>query len=460
MRDEAPHRYLDVASSELERAIVTLQHLLQVSKPDLDDEKYGLINMCSELEYTLYLFQDQTYRVQVLKEFFDTDCEVYGKRNQIKKVLFNLLKNSFEAISDTGTITIKHWLDRNYVHISIADTGNGIESTSLPLLGTPFFSTKENGVGMGLTQVYSTVYEHGGSIEVTSVEGQGTTFTLRFPTNQLGVIGGSSLEFKYEAGQSFKAFFIANQELIHDYFQKESPNGFAYMKDNDFPSDPLFTVLDNLFDILIDGNTHELIVYAGQLGRNAAKEDHPMVLILELTEALRQTLWFCLYQYHRHVTITEHEVFELERKYNQSIDRYITHYVSSYMEYKNDILKSHREVIDELSVPVIPLSATQAILPLVGTVDSYRAKRIQEKALSQIALLKIEHIIIDVSGVAFLDTAVVSHLFRIIEGINLLGCSATITGIRPEIANTMVALGISLTGKVEIKGSLQQALNA
>lgn len=266
------------------------------------------------------------------------------------------------------------------------------------------------------------------------------------------------MNLQYEDGQAFKEYIASNREAFHAHFQSESPNGFRYMEEMGLDTAELFAMIDTLFGILSDGSSNELIVNGKHLGRGAAKDDFPMVLILELVESFRKCLWDFLFQYHQSSPFNGDEVFKLERKYNNAIDRYLTHYVSSYMEYKEDILKSHRDAIDDLSVPVIPLSDIQAILPLVGMIDTHRAKRIQERVLSQIAELKMEHIIIDVSAVAFLDTAVVSHLFRIIDGIKLLGCKATITGIRPEIANTMIALGISLTEKVEIKGTLQQAL--
>ncbi|MFD1677289.1 ATP-binding protein [Alicyclobacillus fodiniaquatilis] len=458
MQKEAPHRYLEVASAELEQAIATLHNLLQVSKPDLDDERYQPINLCSELESILYLFKDQTYRVQIRKEFYDTDCNIYGKRNQLKKVFFNLLKNAFEAIVDTGSITVTHRLYGNRLQVSIRDTGAGVPKQYISLLGTPFFSTKDNGVGMGLTQVFSTVYEHGGSIDVESQEGAGTTFTLDFRVNQTEVIGGIDLKLAYEEGQTFQAYMVQNRDAFYKHFETEASSSFGYMQDIDLKSLDILTMMDRLINILIEGNRHEMAVLGKELGRQIAKEDYPIVLISELMQTFRKCLWDFLYQYHRNVPITEEEVFVLERKFNHELDHYMTHYVSSYTEYKDEILKSHREVIDDLSVPVIPLSNTQAILPLVGTIDTYRAKRIQENTLTQISELKIEQIVIDVSAVAFLDTAVVGHLFRIVEGINLLGCEATITGIRPEIANTMITLGITLSGKVKTKGTLQQAL--
>lgn len=80
LQKDSPHDYLDIACSELDRAISTLQNLLQVSKPDLDEEPYVAINLCSEFESLLYLFQDQFYRVQVEKKFSDTETNIYGKK--------------------------------------------------------------------------------------------------------------------------------------------------------------------------------------------------------------------------------------------------------------------------------------------------------------------------------------------------------------------------------------------
>ncbi|EES73123.1 ATPase/histidine kinase/DNA gyrase B/HSP90 domain protein [Paenibacillus sp. oral taxon 786 str. D14] len=182
LQREVSHSYLDFACSELEQAISTLQDLLQVSKPDLEDESCIAINLCSELESLLYLFQDQIYRVQIAKKFRNSDEIIYGKRNQLKKAFFNLLKNAFEAIPNEGTITIEHYRVGDIIYVIISDTGVGVPKEKLQLLGTPFFTTKDEGTGMGLTQVYSTIYQHGGTIDVKSREGIGTTFTIQFQT--------------------------------------------------------------------------------------------------------------------------------------------------------------------------------------------------------------------------------------------------------------------------------------
>lgn len=457
LQKEYSHNYLEIACSELDQAISTLQDLLQVSKPDLEDEPYIAINLCSELESLLYLFQDQIYRVQIVKNFRNCDEIIYGKRNQLKKAFFNLLKNAFEAIPHEGIITIEHYRMGDFVYVIISDSGVGIPKEKVQLLGTPFFTTKAEGTGMGLTQVFSTIYQHGGTIEVKSSERTGTTFTIQFPIEMTEQIGVMELDLQYEKGQSFKEFFLLNQELFNELFASETKDTIQLIEDSMYKMN-VREIFDKMAKLLIEDRQHELIMLAKELGKIGAMNDVPLVIKLELSQAFRKLYWTFLHHYYKHVELDMEGFFQLEIKTNAILDHYIFHYFSGYLEYKDELLRSHRETIEDLSVPIIPLSASMAVLPIVGTLDTYRAKKVQERTLSQISSLKIQKIIIDLSGVAFMDTAVVGHLFRIVEGIGLLGCKAIVTGIRPEIANTMIELGIVFTDKVETKATLQQAL--
>ncbi|GIM45271.1 hypothetical protein DNHGIG_08200 [Collibacillus ludicampi] len=456
MQKESPHAFLETASSELERAISTLQNLLEVAKPDLDDEPFVAVNLCSELEAILYLFQDQIYRVHIEKHFLNTDQMIYGKRNQLKKAFFNLLKNAFEAIPDRGTISIQHYRMGDSVYVTIQDTGIGIPEEKLSLLGTPFFSMKENGTGMGLAQVFSTIYQHGATIDVKSKEGKGTTFTIIFPVTLRLEDGVIDMQLQYISGQSLRDFILQNEDRIHETLSTQVKD-LLQQVDSRF-SKNVFETFQKMIHFLVEGRQHELVVLAKERGQIGAKTDIPLVVLLELIQTKRKVYWEILHQYFKQVDLDKENFFQLERKTNSLFDTYIMHYFSSYIEYKDELLRAQREIIDDLTVPIIPISSTMAVLPILGTVDTYRAKRIQERALTQISTLKTERIIIDLSGVAIMDTAVVGHLFRIVEGISLMGCKAVVTGIRPEIANTMINMGISLTGKIETKGTLQQAI--
>lgn len=458
LKHESAHKYLDYAYSELENALSTLQNLLHVSKPDLEDEPFDCINICSELESLLYLFQERSYDVSIQKYFEDTDVRVYGKRNQLKKAFFNLIKNAFEAISDKGTITIKHYKSDNELMIKVSDTGVGIPQEKINLLGTPFYTSKTEGTGMGLTQVFSTIYEHSGKIRVKSDVGVGTEFTIQFPIQNIRQIGVVSLKLQYVEQQDFAQYYLANRNEFMDLLKVQGKELFETIKETAIDADYILESANNVVLLLNERNEHGLILHAKEHGRNWASNNLDLILKLEWIQVLRTLYWDFLFNYHSHVEQNQRQFFELERQVNYTLDSYLKHFASSYSEYKNEVLRSQREVIEDLSVPVIPLTDNIAILPVVGTLDTLRARKIQEHVLVQIYRLKLKKMIIDLSGVAYMDTAIVSHLFKIVNGIAIQGCKTIITGIRPEITNTMVELGIALNEKVETRGTLQQAL--
>jgi len=181
LKEELDHYYLEVISSELERALTTVNNLLQVSRPDIEEERSVSIHLCNELEAVLFLFQEKLYNIKVIKDLRNVDITLVGKKNLLLKAFFNLIKNAIEAIEKNGIIRIEHFYEENYIHIIISDNGVGICGEELNLLGTPFYSTKSDGTGMGLTQVYTTVHEHGGFITVDSEQGKGTSFHLHLP---------------------------------------------------------------------------------------------------------------------------------------------------------------------------------------------------------------------------------------------------------------------------------------
>lgn len=459
LRTESPHRYIDFAYSELENALTTLENLLHVSKPDLENEPFDSINICSELESILYLFQERSYHVTIKKQFSDTDARVYGRRNQLKKAFFNLLKNAFEAISDKGVITIKHYKSNNKLIVTVSDNGVGIPQEKIGLLGTPFYTSKTEGTGMGLTQVFSAIYEHGGTIRVRSEVGVGTEFSIQFPIHNNIRLGVVALQLNYVESHDFTQYFAENREKFHELLKSQGKDLFDSVKEA-AGLEPEFILesAHKVVHLLNERNEHGLILHAKEHGRNWAKLNLDLILKLEWFQMLRKLYWDFLFNYYANVEQTQRDFFELERQVNFILDSYLKHFASSYSEYKNEILISQREVIEDLSVPVIPLSDKIAILPIIGTLDSLRAKRIQENVLVQIYQLKLTKIVIDLSGVAHMDADIVSYLFKIVNGIAIQGCKAIVTGVRPEITNAMLDLGIALHEKVETRGTLQQTL--
>ena len=120
-------------------------------------------------------------------------------------------------------------------------------------------------------------------------------------------------------------------------------------------------------------------------------------------------------------------------------------------------LSAQQSLIEELGSPVIPITASTGILPLVGDIDTLRAKNILEQIPKKCVKAGITHLFIDLSGVSIIDTMVAHQIFQIIQVLDLLGIKSTMTGIRPEIAQTAVQLGINFSG-IDSFSSLQQIL--
>lgn len=187
LKENNSHPYLNTMESELEKAIDTLQNLLQVSKPNLYEEPIVEIDVCKELNSIMFLFQEQMYDVELEMDLQDENKRIFGKKNLYLKAFFNLIKNAIEAMPSKGKLHIEHFYQDDYVNVKISDTGVGIPSEKMNLLGTPFYSNKNDGTGLGLTQVYTTINEHGGQMSVHSEVNEGTTFHLKLPQYPAGL---------------------------------------------------------------------------------------------------------------------------------------------------------------------------------------------------------------------------------------------------------------------------------
>ncbi|WP_170169023.1 STAS domain-containing protein [Mesobacillus subterraneus] len=147
------------------------------------------------------------------------------------------------------------------------------------------------------------------------------------------------------------------------------------------------------------------------------------------------------------------------KKLNMIIDQAAQSFSVAFVKQQKEFLNRAKEEIAELSVPVVPLEKKVAVLPLIGSIDTYRAKLLMEESLRKSAKQGISYFILDVSGVPIVDTMVASQLFQVINALKLLGVEAVITGIRPEIAQTMVSLGINFS-TVKTYSSVKQAMAA
>jgi rsbT co-antagonist protein RsbR len=130
---------------------------------------------------------------------------------------------------------------------------------------------------------------------------------------------------------------------------------------------------------------------------------------------------------------------------------------------QEQVIEAQRAAIRELSTPLMPLSDGVVAMPLVGTIDSGRAQQIMETLLEGVAEHQARIAILDITGVQVVDTQIANALVQAAQAVRLIGANVILTGIRPDVAQTLVHLGVDLSHLVT-RGSLQSgiayALNA
>ncbi len=139
------------------------------------------------------------------------------------------------------------------------------------------------------------------------------------------------------------------------------------------------------------------------------------------------------------------------------VDSMAQHTVSSFQQAREEIIVRQQEELLELSTPVVKLWDGVLAIPLIGTLDSNRTQVVMESLLQKIMETESELAIIDITGVPTVDTMVAQHLMRTVTAIRLMGADCIISGIRPQIAQTIVHLGIDMRD-ISTKATLADAL--
>ena len=139
------------------------------------------------------------------------------------------------------------------------------------------------------------------------------------------------------------------------------------------------------------------------------------------------------------------------------LDKLALHTIESYQAAREEVIRRQQEDMMELSTPVVRLWEGVVAVPLIGTLDSNRTNMVMDALLTAIVNTRSEIAIIDITGVPTVDTLVAQHLLKTVAATRLMGADCIISGIRPQIAQTMVHLQIDLT-MVTTKSTLAEAL--
>ncbi|MBI3942796.1 MAG: STAS domain-containing protein [Chloroflexi bacterium] len=126
----------------------------------------------------------------------------------------------------------------------------------------------------------------------------------------------------------------------------------------------------------------------------------------------------------------------------------------SYLNTKQEIILQQQEAIRELSTPVLKLRDRLLLLPIIGVLDSFRARQLTGQLLQAVRTHRARVVVVDITGVPTVDSMVANHLIQTVEATRLMGATAIVTGLSAEIAQTLVRIGVNLT-KLNTVGDLQ-----
>ncbi len=132
--------------------------------------------------------------------------------------------------------------------------------------------------------------------------------------------------------------------------------------------------------------------------------------------------------------------------------------IETYILAGMDALARHQAAIRELSTPVIQVHERILLLPLIGTVDTARAVQVMESVLTRVVERQARVLILDIAGIPVVDTRVANHLLQTTEAVRLLGAATILTGISPQVAQTMVQLGVDLSA-MHTRANLEEGLD-
>lgn len=211
------------------------------------------------------------------------------------------------------------------------------------------------------------------------------------------------------------------------------------------------SIYDNYVDALETGAVEALQSYARKLSERIIPrgvETHEVVgIVLLLRDVLARSL-FKKYQ-------SDFELFNsVLDAYEPAANRIAVTVAVGFVQERERIIREQQDAIRELSTPVLPVREGLLILPIVGVIDPQRARQLTEQLLRGIRANRAKVVVIDITGVPSIDSTVANHLVLTVEAARLLGATAIVTGLSPEIAQTLVTIGVDLT-KMNTVGDLR-----
>jgi len=211
------------------------------------------------------------------------------------------------------------------------------------------------------------------------------------------------------------------------------------------------SVYDSYVEALETGTFEALQAYARNLSERIIPrgvETHEVIgIVLLLRDVLARSL-FAKYQ------ADSEKLNRILDAYEPAANRIANTVAVGFVQERERVIRQQQEAIRELSTPVLQVRERLLILPIIGVIDPQRARQLTEQLLRGIRTNRAKVVVIDITGVAAMDVTVANHLVQTVEASRLLGATVIVTGLSPEIAQTLVTIGVDL-GKMNTVGDLQ-----
>jgi rsbT co-antagonist protein RsbR len=213
-------------------------------------------------------------------------------------------------------------------------------------------------------------------------------------------------------------------------------------------------VYDNYVAALETGSVETLQAYARDLSERIIPRGVDTDQVLGIVLLLRDVLARSLFVHYENSPDLLHRILDA---YEPAANRIAVTVGVSFVEERERVIREQQEAIRELSTPVLQVRDQLVVLPIIGVLDSQRARQLTEQLLGAIQANRARVVVLDITGVATIDVTVANHLVQTVEAARLMGASAIITGISSRIAQTLVDLGVDL-GQMRTVGDLQGGL--
>ncbi|HEY4126431.1 MAG TPA: STAS domain-containing protein [Gammaproteobacteria bacterium] len=211
------------------------------------------------------------------------------------------------------------------------------------------------------------------------------------------------------------------------------------------------SVYDNYLGALETGSIEALEAYARDLSERIIPrgvETHEVVgIVLLLRDTLARSLFS---KYGQNLQL----LTRVLDAYEPAANRIATTVAVGFVQERERIIRQQQEAIRELSTPVLAVRERLLILPIIGILDPQRARQLTEQLLRGIRINRARVVVMDLTGVPAVDAAVANHLVQTVEAARLVGADVIVTGLAPELAQTLVTIGVDL-GKMATVGDLQ-----